>query len=101
MKNLLGLQDRRIVQSLVYFSIAMKKRSEHWTAELSKNGEIFEKQTFTSEEAAIRWSEQLRFADHYVVTIYQSRHPDSRLSYICDRDPHSVDLTGSLFVRFK
>jgi hypothetical protein len=80
----------------------MKKQyTSRWTAELSKNGSIFDKRTFTSQEAAVRWSEELRFADHYVVTIYENRHPERCLSYICDRDPHSVDLTGSLFVRFK
>lgn len=78
-----------------------KQQNRKWTAELSKNGEVFDRKVFTSQKAAIEWSEQLRFADHYVVTIYENRHPDSRLSYICDRDPHSVDLTGSLFVRFK
>lgn len=69
--------------------------------ELSKNDVVFDRKCFTNAKEAMNWADELRLADHYIVTIYDKYNPDDVICYICDRDPTNINLTHNLFAPFK
>lgn len=77
----------------------MKKKI--WKSVLSKDGNVFETESFRSLDEAIRWSEQLRFEDNYMVSIYRGREHEPSVQYICSRSSRNLDYTTNLFSAFR
>ncbi len=83
-----------MVQSLCMF------RNKKWNVILSKDGLEFDQARFSSLQEALRWAEQLRFEDHFVVTVYEPGKKEIFMQYIYDRDAKNIDYTQNLFCRF-
>lgn len=71
-----------------------------WKSILSKDGNIFDSAVFSTLDEAIRWSEQLRFEDNYMISIYRGRESEPSVQYICTRNAANLDYTTNLFSAF-
>ena len=76
-------------------------RRKIWKAVLSKHGSPFDECRFYTLDDAIRWSEQLRFEDNYLISIYKGNEKEASVQYICTRDYNNLDYTTNLFNAFR
>ncbi len=76
-------------------------KSKKWKVTLSKDGSNFDEAKLNSLQECIRWAEELRFEDHYLVTIYEPNSKNITMQYIYDRNIKDIDLTQNLFCKFK
>ena len=72
-----------------------------WKAVLSKHGSPFDECRFYTLEEAIRWSEQLRFEDNYLISIFKGNEKEPSVQYISTRDNKTLDCTTNLFSAFR
>ena len=72
-----------------------------YRAILEKNGTVFDTERFCTLEEAIRWSEMLRFEDHYLISIYKGKAEEPCVQYIHYRNWKTQEETSSdLFTAF-